>query len=752
MFFTRFLILMIAILLSYIILSKPLLLEDTDFSRIVLDRNKKLMRLTISVDQKYRLYTSLDNIAPQFIEAVLLYEDKYFYSHIGINPIALYKAFVQTYFGGNRKVGGSTITMQVARLKFKIKSSNVLGKIWQIVKALQLELHYSKKDILEAYLNLVPYGRNIEGVGAASYIYLGRQAQDLNLFESLSLAVIPQNPLKRAPNSGVANNKTLLARKFLFEQWQELHPQDKVYNKLFDLPAKFNSIQDLPFIAPQFTLRMLATNNHRNITTTIDKEIQNFIARQLEVYVNTSTIYGIKNAAALLIDFTTMEVLASVGSANFSDVTIQGQIDGTRTRRSPGSTLKPFVYALAFDQGLIHPLTLLKDTPYNYGNYLPENFDGDFIGPISAKDALIKSKNVPVLYLASKLFNPTFYEFLKKSGVGKLLPVDKYGLSLALGGVEVTMEELVKLYAMLANMGVYQELKKVTEVQPNNFGISSLLSPEASYITLDILKSVARPGLNANMLGSTAINLSVYWKTGTSSAFRDSWAVGIFGKYVLAVWVGDFQGKVKGQFIGVKTAAPLFFNIIDSLTGISPIEDLISYKVPSLKITKVLACADTGDIDNDLCPIKTDSWFIPGKSPIKPSGIYRKQERQLTSKNNSYQINKFWSSDLNQISINKNLLSATTSVYGISSNSYQKPEITSPLKNVVYSLKVSKFITFSAITDANVATLFWFVDDQFIAKTYAAEFFLWQATIGKKIIRVIDNNGYSHTRVIIVEN
>ncbi|WP_410250243.1 penicillin-binding protein 1C [Candidatus Trichorickettsia mobilis] len=737
------------------ILSKPLLLEDTDFSRIVLDRNKKLIRLTISADQKYRLYTSLDNIAPQFIEAVLLYEDKYFYQHIGVNPIALYKAFIQTYLGGNRKVGGSTITMQVARLKFKIKSSNVLGKIWQIVKAIQLELHYSKRDILEAYLNLVPYGGNIEGVGAASYIYLGRQAQDLNLFESLSLAVIPQNPVKRAPNSKVlevSNNKTLLARKFLFERWQELHPQDKVYNKLFDLPAKFNSIQDLPFIAPQFTLRMLATNNHHNITTTIDKEIQSLIARQLEVYVNASTIYGIKNAAALLIDFTTMEVLASVGSANFSDVNIQGQIDGTRTRRSPGSTLKPFVYALAFDQGLIHPLTLLKDTPYNYGNYLPENFDGDFIGPISARDALIKSRNVPVLYLASKLFNPTFYEFLKQSGVARLLPVDKYGLSLALGGVEVTMEELVKLYAMLANMGRYQELKKVIEVQPNNLEISSLLSPEASYMTLDILKNVARPGLNANMLGSAATNLAVYWKTGTSSAFRDSWAVGIFGKYVLAVWVGDFQGKVKGQFIGVKTAAPLFFNIIDSLTSINLIEDLISYKVPSLKITKVLACADTGDIDNNLCPIKTDTWFIPGKSPIKPSGIYRKQERQLASGNNSYQISKFWSSDLNQVSINKNPLPSTISVYGVNSNSYQKPEITSPLKNVVYSLKVSKFITFSAITDANAATLFWFVDNQFIAKTMPTELFLWQATIGKKIIRVIDNNGYSHTRVIIVEN
>ncbi len=448
----------------YIILIKPPLLDNISFSRTVLDRNSELMRLSLSKDQKYRLYTSCAGTSSLLKEVVLLYEDKYFYHHIGINPIALIKAFVKTYISGSRKIGGSTITMQVARIKFGINSSYIPGKLWQIIKALQLEFHYSKEEILEAYLNLIPYGGNIEGVGAASYIYLGRQVGELNLLDSLSLAVIPQNPIKRSPKENSVyktNSKFSLARKYLYSKYVKNHPEDIGYQSLLDLPVKFSSVKVLPFVAPHFSLNLLTFSSADKIITTLDKHLQFTLEKQINTYINTVSNYGIRNASALLIDFTTMEVLAHIGSANFYDNSIDGQVDGTRAKRSPGSTLKPFVYALAFDQGLVHPMTLLKDSSQQYGNYFPENFDSNFMGPLSARESLIRSRNVPVLYLASKLENPNFYEFLQRARISKLQKLEDYGLALALGGVELTMEELTELYAMLANFGVYQKLKKL---------------------------------------------------------------------------------------------------------------------------------------------------------------------------------------------------------------------------------------------------------------------------------------------------
>ncbi len=412
------------------------------------------MRISLSKDDKYRIYTPINEIPPQFIEAVLLYEDKYFYSHCGINPISLLKAFYFTYLKNGRKIGASTITMQVARIRFGINSGTILGKLYQIIKAMHLELHYSKNEILEAYLNLIPYGGNIEGVAAASYIYFGRELKNLNLLDILSLAIIPQNPVKKAPSIiGDETSKAFKARKYLFSKWLEKHPKDIIYSNLFNLPIKFNQTKNLPFIAPHFTLDTLAQNSSvKDIFTTIDKNLQTILETQIRLYINAHRKYGVTNAAAMLVDFTNMEVLASVGSGDFFDADIEGQINGTKSYRSPGSTLKPFVYALAFDQSLIHPLTLLKDSPIHYNNYKPENFDSSFTGGLSAGESLIKSRNIPVIFLASKLKNPNFYEFLRQAKIAKLREPEIYGLSMVLGAVEVNMEELVKLYAMLANL------------------------------------------------------------------------------------------------------------------------------------------------------------------------------------------------------------------------------------------------------------------------------------------------------------
>ncbi|KJW05343.1 penicillin-binding protein 1C [Rickettsia argasii T170-B] len=579
------------IIILYFAIPPAPLLKDVSFSQRVFDRNGELMRISLSKDDKYRIFTPIRKIPASFIEAVLLYEDKHFYEHFGVNPVSLAKAFYSTYLQNNRKIGGSTITMQVARLRYGINSSTILGKIHQIIKAIHVELHYSKDEILEAYLNLVPYGSNIEGIAAGSYIYFNRDLKDLNLIDILNLAVIPQNPLKRGGN----DINIFKARKYLFTKWLTIHPQDIIYNKLISLPVKFNQNKKLPFIAPHFTLDILANNDSPIIRTTIDKNLQATIEKQVRLYINDRKKYGINNAAVILIDFTTMEVLASIGSGEFFNNDICGQINGTKSHRSPGSALKPFVYALSFDQSLIHPLTLLKDTPTYYDHYKPENFDSRFAGGLSARESLIKSRNVPVIFLASKLKNPNFYEFLQQAKIRGLRKPENYGLSIVLGTAEITLEELTTLYAMLANFGTYKPLRKVLDstmsclrkqesiknylnvgtkisydlldsrFRGNDTGGDKddtdtvLLSPEASYLTLDIIKDTTRPITYNN----TKHNLPIYWKTGTSSSFRDALSVGIFGKYVLAVWVGDFKGKLT-EHLRVIFLQPLYSLILSN--------------------------------------------------------------------------------------------------------------------------------------------------------------------------------------------
>ncbi|AFC71586.1 penicillin-binding protein 1C [Rickettsia australis] len=769
------------IIILYFAIPPAPLLKDISFSQRVFDRSGELMRISLSKDDKYRIFTPICEIPASFIEAVLLYEDRHFYKHFGINPVSLAKAFYSTYLQNNRKIGGSTITMQIARLRYGVNSSTILGKIHQIIKAIHVELHYSKNEILEAYLNLVPYGSNIEGITAGSYIYFNRDLKDLNVLDILSLAVIPQNPLKRGGN----DINIFKARKYLFTEWLTTHPQDIIYNKLISLPIKFNQNKNLPFIAPHFTLDILANNDSPIIHTTIDKNLQTTIEKQVQLYINNLKKYGINNASVILIDFTTMEVLASIGSGDFFNNDICGQINGTKSHRSPGSALKPFVYALSFDQSLIHPLTLLKDTPTYYDHYKPENFDSRFTGGLSVRESLIKSRNVPVIFLASKLKNPNFYEFLQQAKISGLRKPEHYGLSIVLGTAEITLEELTTLYAMLANFGTYKPLRKMLStslrgeaklgcdtLEQNNTNstrlphseqmlATTMISPEASYLTLDIIKDTTRPITYNN----TKHNLPIYWKTGTSSSFRDALSVGIFGKYVLAVWVGDFKGQTHGTFTGNISAAPLFFNVIESIAQPNKDKDLILSKINELNITKVKVCADTGDIDNDMCPVKAESLFIKGKSPIKQSGIYRKILIDLKTGmpacnfiqgQTEYKTVNLWPTDMLSVYQKAGIHILPKPIPTNHCNRlinwhHQKPKIIYPLRNSIHSIKDSDNITFSAISDNKTNNIFWFVDNELIATAKSNEPVIWKAKTGEFIIRAISDSGENDSIKIYIK-
>ncbi len=746
---------------------KPPLLDNISFSRAVFDRHGQLLRLTLSADQKYRLFVPLKDISPQFREAVLLHEDKYFYAHIGINPVSLIRAFMHTYVFGGRKIGASTISMQLARMTYGIKSSRVKGKLLQIARALQLEAHYSKDELLEAYLNLASYGFNIEGVGAASTIYFHVGPQNLTLPEVATLAVIPQSPTRRRPDlNNPAQPLLIEARNQLFNRWIETHPADSVQKPFFALPLAYYGIADLPFELPQLTQELLSKYRNRGqITASVDLETQKLLTGILRKYVDDHRESGISNASALLVDTQTMNVVASVGSADFMNRSINGQVDGTKAKRSPGSTLKPFIYALALDQGLIHPLSILCDVPVNFGSYAPDNFDRDFRGPISARDALRLSRNIPAIKLALQLHAPDFYDFLKMAGIAGLRDKADYGLSLVLGGAEVTGRELAELYAMLAHDGVLRPLVfQLTEPEPVKG--KSLLSPEASFITLDMLAEKPR----AYTLTHDHI---VYRKTGTSNGFHDAWTAGVFGHYVLVVWIGNFDGRNNPSLVGIRVAAPLFSSMVDAVNGKEPNHESIAQKAKRrhLNLRKIDVCATTGDLSSENCPAHDSTWFIPGVSPIHNHDVYRKilvnlhtGERacHFQSGVTAYRIFEVWPSDLQQTlqkaGIQKDPLppwekDCLEAGAPQGEGSGQRPIITSPQPSVEYHAHIndtSEAVVFNANADGEVHTLYWFINNQYLGNSKPNEPFSWHPQPGQYHVRAVDDHGRSDTTTMQV--
>lgn len=718
----------------------------------------ELLRLTLAGDNQFRLWTPLPRIPAHLRAAALLYEDRRFHRHPGIDPWALARAAWATLTHGNRQ-GGSTITMQVARQLYRIDSRNYLGKLSQIAHALWLELRYDKDEILEAYLNGVSYGGNIVGVGAASQIYFHKPVERLNLVEALTLAVIPQNPARRVPNQGVLPNALLAARQRLWQSWLSTYPEDRRYAADFALPLPVYGRREMRFAAPHFTdLLLQRCGGRETIHSSLQLNVQQSLERSLHHYIVANRGKGIQNAAALLIDTDTMRVRAMVGSADYLNARIDGQVNGAQAKRSPGSTLKPFVYALALDQGLLHPRTILADLPTAFGPYSPENFDGRFIGPISVQDALIRSRNVPAVKVAARLSAPSFYQFLQRAGLARLKSAQHYGLSLALGGGEATMEELVELYALLANQGRLRRLDYCGADQPA--APLPLLSSAAAFITLDMLKHNPRPD------SKRPAQPDVAWKTGTSWGFRDAWSVGVAGHYVLAVWVGNFDGSKNPTFIGGKAAAPLFFSIVDSLRAQRLLSGL-DQPIPAFKpasVAQVEVCAASGELPNADCPVRVPTWFIPGKSPIKTSTLHRAvyfnpQTGDVVcpnTLNSRKEIIEFWDSEMlrlfEQAGMPRRPPPYLPDCYR-SLDASDAPRIVSPAKGGAYTLRLGKpsTLTLKATTSAS-ANIYWFANDSFIAQTAASESQAWLPDHpGHYKLSAVDEKGRSASTEIRVE-
>ena len=749
-------------LLTWVLVPKPDLYESTSFSTLVTDRQGRPLRLVPAKDERYRLFTPLDEIAPAVIDATLQYEDRRFREHPGVDPFALLRAAWTTYVRGSRVVGGSTLTMQLARMRFDLDTRSVPGKLAQMLRALQLERHYDKREILEAYLNLAPYGGSIEGVGTAARIYFDKPAGALNRGEAMSLAVIPQSPAARFPATADGRSNLRAARDRLAAAWLSSRPEgdhgESVTRALLD--PEFRSPGDLPRHAPHFVRDHVALDGAAAIRTTLDLDLQRLLESRIRDHVDRRGRDGIRNATALLIDHRSMEVLALVGSRDFFDASIAGQVNGVRARRSPGSTLKPLLFGLALDHGLIHPMTLLEDAPRRYAAYTPENFDRGFLGPVFARDALIHSRNVPAVGLLAGFGVARFRDWLDHAGVEALRPPEEYGLSLVLGGNEVTMEELVRLYAMLARGGFAGSLVTVTDAEspagsPRTDFVPQdrLLGAEASFLVLDMLRDVPRP--DAPSLAPARRN-AIAWKTGTSFGFRDAWTIGVVGPYVLAVWVGNFDGQANPALVGREAAAPLFFAIADSLRPSSVDRDRAP--PPGLNLRQVEVCATTGDLPGNHCPRTTLSWFIPGTSPIKVSKVYRALPIDPATGLRSCRpgadtrqvVFEFWPSNLRTvfrragIAIRRPPPWSPECELDRTAASGFAPRIQSPQRTLIYHAPrrgEHARVLFAATTDDDARTLFWFVNDRFVGRAAPDEDYLWTPEPGHFRVRVVDDLG-----------
>jgi penicillin-binding protein 1C len=741
------------------LIPKPALSSHYPKSTAIYARHGELLRLTLASDGQFRLWTPLDQIPAQLRTAALLYEDRWFYRHPGVNPWALARAAWTTLTRGNRQ-GGSTITMQAARQLYRLDSRSYLGKLRQMALALWLELRYGKDEILEAYLNGVSYGGNIVGIGAASRIYFHKPAAELNLVESLTVAVIPQNPARRVPVRNALPEALLSARQRLWQSWITAYPQDRRYAIDLALPLPVHSRRELAIKSPHLTdLLLQRCAGAETIHSSLDLNVQKSVERSLRLFLAANRGKGIQNAAALLVDTESMQVRAMVGSADYKNAAIDGQVNGTLAKRSPGSTLKPFVYALALDQGLVHPRTILADLPTAFGAYSPENFDGRFIGPITVQDALIRSRNVPAVATAAKLSSPTFYRFLQRAGLAELRNEQHYGLSLALGGGEVTMEELAELYALLANQGILRRLDYCGE----RAGAAPLplLSSAAAYITLDMLKQNPRPDSKRPDHSDTA------WKTGTSWGFRDAWSVGVAGRHVLAVWVGNFDGSKNPALIGGRAAAPLFFSIIDSLRT-QRLLDGLNDPIPAFKpdsVSQIEVCAASGDLPNADCPVRAKTWFIPGKSPIKTSTLHRavyfdRQNGRIVCPNTPHsrrEVVEFWDSEMlrlfEQAGMPRRSPPHLPDCYRNSAEQNDAPRIVSPSKSGTYALRLGKSSTLALKANTTASdSVYWFANQSFIARTAPSEAYSWlPGHPGHYLISAVDAEGRSASTEIRVE-
>jgi len=786
-------------------------------SQIVLDRNGEWLRTFLADDGMWRFRPQsqevfdkpdspstenrqriADNYSPFLHQAILTSEDKWFYYHYGINPVSIATAFYDNWKAGEVVRGGSTITMQLARL-MEPKARTIPNKLIEMFRALQLEHNYSKSEILTFYFNMLPYGGNIVGTAAASRFYFKKPQHALSLSEAALLAAIPNAPERLRPDRFPENarkarkkvlNRLLARRQISEQQWQEA-VQEPIPQKRHPLPFK------APHLSRMLVKHAKSTTTNGRIYTTIDAKVQETGVRILREYLDAERKPSLRGShststgAIVVLDTQSRHVLAMVGSHDFFDRRALGQINGTLAPRSPGSALKPFVYALAMEKGLITPETLLFDVPVTYAGYEPVNYDGKYKGYVTARQALASSLNIPAVNLNASLKNTTLHAFLKQAGISTLAPAQKYGLSMVLGGCEVNLLELTTLYAGLANMGEFgsyqltlsgpifrqtpPDLAEGSRAGARSYNKSRaqrLLRKETSFIITEMLTNSQLPTntvKNPEAFERTMNLPKIAWKTGTSYGHRDAWCIGYSPKLTIGVWLGNFDGKGAPMLSGTDAATPILFALFTALTG----QDTHRWFTNPEQLKTRHVCALSGAPVSLHCPAYKEDMYIPGISSVEACTIHKRiyidevtghslcsHCRNFPTNDAQARIFEEWPADAaTWLAENGFAVSVLPEHNPLCTGTIagNVPVILSPAADTIYYIRAgipleNQKIRLAASASSRTQDLFWFLDGELIFQGNAGEQYWLTPSRGKHVLTCVDAEGRSATRPLHILN
>lgn len=612
--------------------SLPGTLFHDPYSTVLEDREGKLLGALIANDGQWRFPENAE-VPEKFKEALITFEDKRFYNHVGVDVLSLGRAIRQNIRAGKVVSGGSTISMQLIRLSRKGKSRTYFEKFIELILATRLELRFSKSEILNLYAAQAPFGGNVVGIDAACWRYFGRDASQISWADAALLAVLPNNPSLIHPGRNrdqlKAKRNRLLARLLEFDKIDSMTYQLSVEEPIPDNPLP------LPKLAPHLLSRLAKEGlAQERVRATLEEALQQRVNEIIHQHHQSLKGNQVFNAAALVLEVKTGHVLAYVGNTQ-AGANHDEQVDVITAPRSTGSILKPFLYAASLDEGKLLPDMLVPDVPTSINGFAPQNFSKQYDGSVPASQALIRSLNIPAVYELKEYRYEKFYELLKNIGITTLTQLpDHYGLSLILGGAEGTLWDITGAYASMARtLNNYFESPGANRYSRTDFHspdfiqqtkssdtlfteTSSWLSAASIYLTFDALQEVYRPGEETSWRNFYS-SKKIAWKTGTSHGLRDAWAVGVNGDYAVGVWVGNADGEGRPGLTGTETAAPIMFDIFSLLPGNT------WFQLPQSELTVIEVCPRSGLRATELCEEKKEAWVTRAALQMRPCHYHK---------------------------------------------------------------------------------------------------------------------------------
>ncbi len=736
-------------------------IKEIGYSQTVLDKDGNVLRVFLGSKDRWIFPVELNEINPNLIHATVAVEDKRFWGHHGVDPLAVLRSAWLNVTHQKILMGASTLSMQVIRL-VEDRPRTFPNKIVEAIHAVWLESIYSKKQILKLYFELAPYGGNIHGVKAASWRYFRKQPKDLTLAECALLAGIPQSPSRLRPDrhperAGKRREmvlKSMLANAYLSQKQFDVSNAERVEAGHYAFP----------FTAPHFGVwAHKKYPTEAVLQTSLDPQFQIVAEKVLKDRLAELSAFGVQNGSVVILENKSGKIRALVGSNDFLDKDHFGQVNGAFSKRSPGSCLKPFTYAIGFDLGLYTPRRILGDVPVQYEGYAPLDYSKKYKGPVTVREALANSLNVPAVEVLQKAGYQKLYVLLKHSGITTLTKQpEQYGLSLTLGTAEVRLLELVNAYAVLARLGTsqaYTGLENTAQVKQER-----LMSEGSAYLVADILEDSERLA-SSGFTGNRQNLPRVAWKTGTSYGNHDAWTVAYNPEYTIGVWLGNFSGKPSKSLVGIEAAAPVALRLFERIYVGKPAP---WYEKPAaVSVRKV--CLLSGEPVSAICPHSAEDFFIAGQSMNRQCSVHRKfmidsetgMAVDVVSKDQKVKesVSEVWPQAIHTWleQHDPNYLSPPLMENGMDmARDWEgaNPKILSPVNQCEYFLdqsrKADQQLVLKADGSYDARKLFWFINGQYVNEGRAGEGFFWPMKAGHQRITVTDDYGRSSSIQIVV--